>query len=214
MQIVVDYGCAVKEYVEQQQCGEIDYPRPAACPECGHARALIGHGYYVRKALDQEQVYRVGIKRWVCRVCHGTVSLLPSFLLRFRHYLVDVIQAVLVARFEQQRSWRQIVAAYSRQGAPASRTLRRWCQSYAAQAVAWLSAVEQTLAVQASASPWLDAQGEAGRAANAGQALLQASRHLLAWAQGRWPELSGYGRAERLHFLWHWGWSQGLERLI
>lgn len=214
MQIVVDFGCEVKEYVEQQQCGQVDYPRPEACPGCEAPRDLIGHGYYVRKTLDQEHVYRVPIKRWLCPVCRGTVSLLPSFLLRFRHYLVDVIQVAVVARFEQQRSWQQIAVACSSQGVPVLRTLQRWCRSYGEQAATWLGALEQTLAEQASASPWLDAQGEGARAANAGQALLQASIHLLAWAQGRWRELAGYGRAQWLRFLWHWGFSRGLERLV
>src|SRR5271157_5322040 len=62
---------------------------------------------------------------------------------------------------------------------------------------------------------WLDPHGEALQAEGPAQALLGASEHLLAWGKTRWAEAAGYGRNDRLRFLWWWssgrrlgGWSR------
>lgn len=92
--------------------------------------------------------------------------------------------------------------------------MQRWCKSYGGQAARWLGAVQETLARQDSASAWLDAPGEAARAQTAAEALLYVSEHLLAWGKTRWLEAAEYGRNERMRFLWLWGASQKLGRLI
>src|SRR3970040_170562 len=106
MVIVTDIGRTVHEYLAHFE--HVVFPRPAQCPRCQAVTALIGHGFYWRKPLDLERVYCIRIKRWYCTVCHRTLSLLPSFLLRFRHYVLEVIQAVVVARYEDTASWRQV----------------------------------------------------------------------------------------------------------
>jgi len=139
---------------------------------------------------------------------------LPSFLLRFRHYLLNVIQSVVVARFEQHASWSHVTAFAAPAGLPATCTCARWCVSFAQQAPRWWAAVQQPLARQDAGSPGLDPLGEAAGPRDAPAALLHASLHLLAWAQTRWAELRTYGLNERLRWLWHWGSGQGLGRLI
>ena len=74
--------------------------------------------------------------------------------------------------------------------------------------------MQATLAGQDSASPALDPLGPAAGPSEAPRALLHAATHLLAWAQTRWPEVAGYGRKDRLRFLWHWGFGCGLLRLV
>jgi hypothetical protein len=175
---------------------------------------MIGHGFYLRKALDQTQVYLVWIKRWYCKVCHHTLSLLPSFMLRFRHYVLIVIQQVVVARYEENRSWAQVQRQCAPEMAPSPRTVVRWCRSFAEQAGRWLTEVQHTLAEHDMASPLLDPLGETAGPRDAPRALLQAAIHLLAWAKTRWPEVADYGLNDRLRFLWHWGFGQGLGRLI
>ena len=212
MVIVTDFGRTVQEYLA---CGErLSFPRPAQCPQCQAVAALIGHGFYWRKPLDTEQAYRLRIKRWYCTMCHHTLSLLPSFLLRFRHYLLVVIQAVVVARYEGGASWAQVARQCAPHGAPSARTIRRWCRSFAEHAPAWWAAVQQTLAQYDAAAPGLDPLGEAAGPRETPPALLHAALHLLAWAKTRWAELADYGLADRLRFLWHWGFGQGLARLI
>ena len=210
--IVAEFGLGVQGYVrERQECSCV---RPDGCQNCLAAGQMIGHGYYQRQPKDDGKGWVIRIKRWLCKACGQTVSVLPSFLLRYRHYLLEVIEKVLALRFEKQASWASVMAGCSPQGLPAERTVQRWCESYGEQAGRWLEAVQSSLAVLDSRSAWLDAHGEAPRAENAGQALLIASEHLLGWAKTQWAQLANHGLEKRLQFLWFWGASQGLGRLV
>ena len=212
MVIVIDFGADVQSYIVQYEARS--FPRPTVCPHCQVSGTLIGHGFYGRQPTDGAHDYRIRIKRWCCNACHLTTSLLPSFLLRFRHYLLSVIQSVVVARFESHASWSQISASAAPSGWPAVCTCQRWCTAFAQQAARWWVVVQQTLAQQDPNSPGLDPLGEAAGPRDAPGALLHASLHLLAWAQTRWAAVRTYGLSERLRFLWHWGWGQGLGRLL
>ena len=213
MAIVTDFGPDVQVYVTQFAIHI--FPRPAVCPHCQACDTLIGHGFYRRHATDGKHACRLWIKRWYCKACQHTTSLLPSFLLRFRHYLLSVIQAVVVARFAAHASLSQVCAsAATTTGLPAACTCVRWCQSFKQQAARWLAAVQQTLAQHDPHSPGLDPLGEAAGPRDVPGALLHASVNLLAWAQTRWAEVRSYGLSERLRFLWHWGHGQGLGRLL
>ena len=212
MVIVTDFGCLVHEYIE---CFcQLVFPRPEVCPHCQVHDVMIGHGFYPRKALGQVKVHVLCIKRWHCKACHRTVSLLPSFLLRFRHYLLEVIQLVVVTRFEDAASWAQVSRRCAVEGAPSPRTIRRWCDSFAEHAPLWWAAAQQTLAEHDAASPLLDPLGEAAGPRDAPCALLQAALHLLAWAKTQWSALADYGLVDRFRFLWHWGAGRGLGRLL
>ncbi|MCX6054418.1 MAG: DUF6431 domain-containing protein [Chloroflexi bacterium] len=191
-----------------------DSQRPAGCPCCGCQDCLIGHGYYSRKPKGSQEVDRVWIKRWLCKSCRRTLSMLPDILLSSRHYLLVVIRQVLEARFEHKWSWAELKANYDTIGMPALRTMQRWCKSFGREALRWLGIVQETLARQDSSSTWLDPQGEALKAQRPAEALLVASEHLLAWAKTQWVEIVGYGRNERMHFLWLWGANMGLGRLV
>ena len=212
MPIITDFGPTVQDYLAH--FGSIAFPRPEQCPGCGASHTFIGHGFYPRKPKDQIQVYQIWLKRWLCKACHTTLSILPSFLLRYRHYLLVVIQQVVVARFEDHASWQQTAQRCASDGLPSPRTIGRWCHAFAAQAPRWWAAVQATLAQQDSAAPALDPLGPAAGPRDAPGALLHAATHLLAWAQTRWPEVGGYGLTDRLRFLWHWGGGHGLLRLV
>jgi hypothetical protein len=212
MVIVTDFGRDVQAYVDDFD--RLCFPRPQVCLHCQAVDALIGHGYYQRKPLDLQRAYLIRIKRWYCKRCQRTLSLLPSFLLCFRHYLLEVIHQVVVARFEVLASWSQVLQRCTRHQAPSERTVKRWCRSFAEQACDWLAAVQQTLAKHDATLPLLDALGEATKPQGRACALLQAATHLLAWAKTRWADVIHYGLNDRLRFLWHWGYAQGLQRLI
>ena len=214
MPIILDFGCAVQDYADVAHFDQIIFPRPECCLLCGAAHTFIGHGFYLRKPKDQARVYRIWIKRWFCTTCHTTLSVLPSFLLRFRHYLLVVIEQVVVARFEANASWHETERQCALDGLPSPRTIRRWCRAFAERAAIWWAAVQETLARQDSASPALDPLGPAAGPLDAPRALLHAATHLLAWAKTRWPEVVGYGLKDRLRFLWHWGSGRGLVRLV
>jgi hypothetical protein len=213
MIIVVDFGNYVETYPDR---GE-SFHRPQDCPHCKAVDTFIGHGYYWRQPIDRQQSYSIRIKRWLCKSCRRTISILPSFLLRFRHYLLAVIQEVVTARFEKQASWGQIEQqCTNEQGErlPSERTIRRWCRSFAQQAPRWLAAVQQQLAKHDATLPLLDALGAVTTAGSAAEALLHGASQLLAWAKTRWDAVTDYGLNDRLRFLWHWGHAQGLGRLV
>ena len=216
MVIVAEFQCSIQAYI----AGFVTlvFLRPTSCPECGALHSFIGHGFYVRFALDADHVFELRIKRWYCKSCQHTLSLLPSFLLCHRHYLLGVIQAAVIARFEDHASWAQIDARVAIAGAPSRRSIRRWCAAFAAHAPAWLAEVEQTLAAHDPSAPLLTPLGS-GLKAGAAVApipglLLAASRYLLAWAQVHLAQARAYGSNDRLRFLWLWGHARGLARLI
>jgi hypothetical protein len=213
--IVVDFVCTEQEYGSQVR--QLHWVRLGRCQLCGGEGCLIGHGYYLRKPKGRiagQDVGTVWIKRWFCKLCHRTISVLPDFLLSFRHYVVPVIQAVIEAHWGCGKTWGALEAECAEAGAPARRTMQRWCGSFAEQASRWLGAVQATLAQQDSRSAWLDPHGEALQAEHLAQALLGASEHLLAWGKTRWAEAAGYGRNDRVRFMWWWSSGRGLGRLV
>ncbi len=212
MAIVVDFGCTVHQYIEQFH--RIVFPRPSVCPLCQALDCLIGHGFYRREPIDQDRTYCLRIKRWRCNSCHHTTSSLPNFLLCFRHYLLAVIQQLLLARFQDRASHAQLSQQCAPEGFPSPRTLGRWRTAFAAQAPRWLAAVQQTLARHHAASPLLDPLGPSAGPKSAPAALLFAAGPLLAWAKTCWAELAHHQAADRLRFLWHWGAARWLGRLV
>ena len=213
--IVVDFVCMEQEYGSQTRQGHC--LNLGHCQLCGGVDCLIGHGYYLRKPkglIVGQGAGTVWIKRWLCKLCHRTISVLPDFLLTFRHYVIPVIQAVIEARCGCGKTWAALETECAEAGAPARRTMQRWCGSFAEQASRWLGAVQATLAQQDSSSPWLDPHGEALQAQGPAQALLGAGEHLLAWGKTRWAEAGGYGRNDRVCFLWWWSSGRRLGRLV
>ena len=216
MVIVVAFGPEIQTYIENE--GHKACPRPVGCGHCGAVGRMVGHGSYRRKPKDQERAWWIRVRRWLCQVCRRTTSCLPSFLLPWRHYRVGVIQGVLVRRLEVEGSWAEVVAGCSQQGVPALRTMQRWVGALADQATDWLLAVLAELAHQDNKSPWLEPRGPTALGTSptltAAHSLLLASLDLLAWAKSRWRELAGYGVADRLAFLGHWGHGRRLGRLV
>jgi hypothetical protein len=212
MVIVTDFGCSVQGYVDHFV--NLVFSRPEMCPHCQRATRIIGHGFYPRKVLFPKQVYLIQIKRWYCKVCGQTISLLPSFVVRFRQYAQEVIYKVVVTRFELGFSWKQVIQRCSYQEAPSGRTIQRWCHSFAQEAVRWWAAVQGELAEYDSGSPGLNPFGVGTSEPSAPRVLLQAAVHLLAWAKTRWPQVANHGLNDRLSFLWQWGYAKGLGRLI
>lgn len=212
MVIVTEFGCNVQAYLDDFE--HVHFHRPKVCLHCQAVGLFIGHGYYVRKPLDRWKTYLIRIKRWLCKGCRRTISLLPSFLLSYRHYVLEEIQSVVVARFEDEASWSQVLQGCTRQGAPSERTVKRWCQSFSEHATNWLAVVQQALAKHDATLPLLDVLGEATEARDTACALLHATMHLLAWAKTHWAEVIAYGLNDRLRFLWHWGHTQKVGRLV
>lgn len=83
--IVVDFVCTEQEYGSHVR--QRHWERLGHCPLCGEEDYLIGHGYYLRKPkgmLSGKGTGMIWIKRWLCKLCHRTILVLPDFLLIFR----------------------------------------------------------------------------------------------------------------------------------
>lgn len=132
MSILADYGCNEQEYIAREK--HKDSVCPEGCPWCGGQSCLIGHGYYPRKAKDEQRAYRIRVKRWLCKNCHRTVSMLPNFLFPYRHYLVRVIHGVVVALYECGQNWKRVTQTSMQDGTPNLRTMQRWCKALAGHA--------------------------------------------------------------------------------
>lgn len=89
--------------------------RPGVCERCGHEGCFHRHGTYPRYIWK----WLVKVARFVCSRCRLTVSMLPQFVLPYRHLLVDAVDRYFRADHEARlgmsdgdllrRYWRQWV---------------------------------------------------------------------------------------------------------
>jgi Domain of unknown function (DUF6431) len=96
MQILHPFAGSIQHYL-----GEIADPdryRPDHCPQCGAKHPLTGHGFYLRTLVDAAFDGVIRVRRYLCRFCKRTVSLLPEFALPWLRFSISVIALFLVAR--------------------------------------------------------------------------------------------------------------------
>lgn len=86
------------------------------CPRCGKGR-LHRHGKYGRGITGMVgQLLGLFVARFLCVVCDGTVSYLPSFALSYRLVQTATFEAFLdgiIGRGDVQR-WQSVLADYRR----------------------------------------------------------------------------------------------------
>lgn len=218
--IAIHAGNSVPEY--DQAWPKVEVDRPEACPLCHTAGQMIVHGRYPRqKPLEAtpEPPQPVKVRRWLCKACRKTTSMLPASRIfhRYRQYTWAVIGAALIRRFVLRQTWAQTrsEAELSQMPAevapaPSVDSLRRWCKAYAGYAQDWLKA---TLVVLATVWPQLaQLNAHGGQAASPSQQLLQATAALAGWlSPERGPSLAT--TVADIRAVWRWGWNQGLGRL-
>jgi|SRR5690554_4667820 len=91
MQIIHDFNISIKEYSENHKFN--DYPILTECPDC-HDR-LIKNGFYRRYVITSDGTYIIYIRRYRCKHCGKTISILPSFILpRFQRSLADIFNSI------------------------------------------------------------------------------------------------------------------------
>ena len=96
MQILHPFIGSIQRYFE-----EIDDPdryRPDHCPQCEAKHPLTGHGFYRRTLVDVAFDGIIRVRRYLCRSCKRTVSLLPEVALPWLRFSISVIALFLVAR--------------------------------------------------------------------------------------------------------------------
>ena len=96
MQILHPFAGSIQQYAEQ--IADPDRYRPDHCPQCQAQHSLIAHGFYSRTLVDAGFNDSIRVRRYLCRSCKRTVSLLPQFALPYLRFGITVIALFLIAR--------------------------------------------------------------------------------------------------------------------
>ena len=96
MQILHPFTGTVQQYL--QQLDDPNIHRPGQCPQCEAKQPLTAHGFYTRTLAEAAFDGSIRVRRYLCRACRRTVSLLPEFALPYLRSSVTVIALFLIAR--------------------------------------------------------------------------------------------------------------------
>lgn len=96
MQILHPFVGPIERYVDE--ISDPDRYRPDHCPQCSAQQPLIGHGFYARTLVDHAFDGVIRVRRYLCRTCQRTVSLLPEWVLPWLRFSLPVVSLFLVAR--------------------------------------------------------------------------------------------------------------------
>ena len=96
MQILHPFAGSIQSYDEETS--DPNRYRPDHCPQCEANHPLTGHGFYFRTLVDAAFDGVIRVRRYLCRCCKRTVSLLPEFAFPWLRFSVSVIALFLVAR--------------------------------------------------------------------------------------------------------------------
>ena len=96
MQILQPFAGSIQRYFDE--IADPNRYRPVHCPQCEVQRPLTGHGFYRRTLVDAAFDGVIRVRRYLCRSCKRTVSLLPDFVLPWLRFSISVIALFLAAR--------------------------------------------------------------------------------------------------------------------
>jgi transposase-like protein len=96
VQILHPFVGSVQQYFNE--IADPDRYRPDHCPQCDAHRPLSAHGFYSRTVVDVEYDGVIRVRRYLCRCCKRTVSLLPEFTLPYLRFGIALIALFLIAR--------------------------------------------------------------------------------------------------------------------
>jgi len=99
MQILHPFAGPIQQYLKNMS--DPDRDRPQHCPQCQANQPLVGHGFYRRTLVDVGFDGVIPVRRYLCRLCRRTVSLLPEFALPWLRASITVIALFLIARLLQ-----------------------------------------------------------------------------------------------------------------
>jgi len=117
-----------------------DRYRPDHCPQCQARHRLTAHGFYSRTLVDTGFDGSIRVRRYLCRSCKRTVSLLPEFALPYLRFSIPVLSLFLMARLLQGST----LAAAATQAAQAAMPYQRgqfWVRRFQQQTVALCAAL-------------------------------------------------------------------------
>lgn len=185
---MIELGANAAAYNKRKS--EVKWMRPVGCPGCAY-KHIVAHDWYDRWAVSATRDVEVSIRRWKCKNCGQTISLLPSFLHPHRHYELAVMEGVL-RRTEGMPG-------------PSERSTKRWLRAHVMQYEQhWLKALMSVLAQVEPLMCILDPHGpQVTHVAELGDM----------FARWFYPKRCNT-LSEMLRTTWCWGWNHGIGRLI
>ena len=119
MQILHPFTGSIQQYLKR--ISEPGDDCPQHCPQCQAKQPLVGHGFYRRTLVDVGFDDVIPVRRYLCRLCRRTVSLLPEFALPWLRCSITVIALFLIARFLQGLTLAAAAIAASQSAMPYQR---------------------------------------------------------------------------------------------
>ena len=135
---------SIQQYMEVLD--DPDRGRPSSCPQCLIKEPLTAHGFYSRSIVDEAFDGLIRIRRYLCRACRRTVSLLPEWALPFMRFSIPVIAHTIKARLLEKQRWKAAAPQ-----APHQRG-QHWVRRFAQQAESLSAALTAVTAVIAASS--------------------------------------------------------------
>jgi Domain of unknown function (DUF6431) len=144
MQILHRTLSSIQGYLRDiKESSAADRYRPGQCPLCQARACFLAHGFYYRTVVDVEFDESIPVRRYLCRLCRRTVSLLPDFVLPYLRHSIVIISLFLVSRLLAVRSLREAAQTAYQPGMPYQRG-QFWVRRFRKQA-AGLGAVLTSL---------------------------------------------------------------------
>jgi len=151
MQIVHPFAGSIQQYLEE--IADPNRHRPGHCPQCGAQKPLAAHGFYRRTLVDPDFDGTIRVRRYLCRLCKRTVSLLPQFALPWLRFSITVISLFLAARLLQGRTLAAAALAARQPAMPYQRG-QFWIRRFRRQAPA-VSLALASLTAPPAAPDWV-----------------------------------------------------------
>jgi hypothetical protein len=138
MQILHPFAGSIQQYNEELR--HTDRYRPDRCPLCRAKHTLISHGFYCRTIVAKDFDGIIRVRRYLCRFCRRTVSLLPEFALPYLRFSIITIGLFLAARFEQGQTLKASACAAGMPEMPYQRG-QHWIRRFRSQASALIASL-------------------------------------------------------------------------
>jgi hypothetical protein len=147
MQILHPFHDSIQQY--EEKISDPDCCRPDSCPQCQGGCPLIAHGFYCRTLVDVAFDGTIRVRRYLCRLCKRTISLLPDFALPYLRFSLSIISLFLVARLLSGRTLREAADVAAQPNMPYQRG-QFWIRRLQKQAEALCAALASLTAVMPS----------------------------------------------------------------
>ncbi len=149
--ILRPFPVTVEDLVDPSRFPSVDDLRPCACPLCkkparppGERLGIVGHGTYRRQVLGRLEAARtlvIRVRRYLCRGCRATISVLPEALLPRRWYTGGAILLALTLSLLRGIPAVEVRRRLAEPGETQGwKTLDRWQRQLLAPLWSWVAA--------------------------------------------------------------------------